>query len=115
MGGAFTNDVWRSVDSGVTWTLINGNAGWSRRQSHTSVAMPDGSIILIGGVSDVAYTNDVWRLITASSSIRDPSHTYTEAGTYSVTLKSYSGSGSNLTHKIGYINRIGPSSGRASR
>ncbi len=50
------NDVWRSTDNGVTWTLVNASAGWSPRGGHTSLAMPDGSIVLMGG-----GTNDVWR------------------------------------------------------
>ena len=36
MGGdtfeGYKNDVWRSADSGVTWTLMNASAGWSARE-----------------------------------------------------------------------------------
>ena len=58
----YMNDVWRSVDKGVTWTLQNGSAGWSERCGHTSVVMPDGTIVLMGG--NAGYqTNDVWRSV----------------------------------------------------
>ena len=46
--GMFMNDVWRSSDMGATWTLVNANAGWRGRILHTSVVMPDGSIVLMG-------------------------------------------------------------------
>jgi PKD repeat protein len=55
------NDVWRSKDSGATWTLMNASAGWSARTSPTSVAMPDGSIVLMGGSDFPNYMNDTWR------------------------------------------------------
>ena len=53
-------DVWRSTDKGATWTLMTANAGWSGRNDHSSVAMPDGSIVLMGGYSN---KNDVWRSV----------------------------------------------------
>jgi hypothetical protein len=69
MGGAgwdnYLNDVWRSTDQGTTWTQMTADAGWRGRAGHTSVALPDGSIVLMGGVySDAGlakYLNDVWR------------------------------------------------------
>ncbi|MFA5266975.1 MAG: kelch repeat-containing protein [Methanoregula sp.] len=54
------NDVWRSADGGLTWTQMTSAAAWSKRDSHTSVALPDGSLVLIGGF-DGSYLNDVWR------------------------------------------------------
>jgi photosystem II stability/assembly factor-like uncharacterized protein len=51
------NDVWRSTDNGVTWMEQTSHAGWSARYSATSVALTDGSIVLIGGTGD----HDVWR------------------------------------------------------
>ncbi len=51
------NDVWRSTDKGATWTELNSSAGWSARSGHSSVAMSDGSIVLMGGNNK----NDVWR------------------------------------------------------
>ena len=55
------NDIWRSIDNGTTWSLMNESAGWSGRLGHTSVVMPDGSIVLMGGNSGEGNTNDVWR------------------------------------------------------
>lgn len=50
MGGyPLTNDVWGSTDKGITWTQITASAGWIPRYRHSSVKMPDGSIILMGG------------------------------------------------------------------
>jgi PKD repeat protein len=65
MGGihesySYLNDVWRSVDNGTTWTLMNASPGWSRRIGHSSVALPDSSILLIGGY-DGDEKNDTWR------------------------------------------------------
>lgn len=54
------NDVWRSVDGGLTWMQMTGNAEWSERSGHTSAALPDGSLVLMGGYT-TTYMNDVWR------------------------------------------------------
>ena len=43
------HDTWRSTNNGATWTLMNANSGWSGRFGHTTVALPDGSIVLIAG------------------------------------------------------------------
>jgi PGF-pre-PGF domain-containing protein len=94
------NDVWRSTDNGTTWTQVTEHAGWPARHHHTSVAMPDGSIVIMGGLGG---TNEVWRLETAGSNTRNPTHTYTEPGTYTVTLQAYNGDGYNATRQIGYI------------
>ena len=65
MGGGdstngWKNDVWRSTDNGATWTLMTASAIWSARSGHSSVAIPDGSIVLMGGYSGHGF-NDVWR------------------------------------------------------
>ncbi|MDD4136764.1 MAG: sialidase family protein [Methanoregula sp.] len=60
-GPAFLNDVWRSTDYGATWTLVNPGAAWSPRYHHSTVALPDGSIVLTGGGYNQIYTNDTWR------------------------------------------------------
>jgi len=60
-GSKRRNDVWRSTDGGLTWTLMTASAGWSARAYHTSVALPDGSIVLMGGRDHVSLYNDVWR------------------------------------------------------
>jgi hypothetical protein len=60
-GSSYKNDVWRSTDNGTTWTLVNASAGWTARYSHTSVVMPDRSIVLLGGYGSTGNKNDVWR------------------------------------------------------
>jgi PKD repeat protein len=55
------NDVWRSTDNGATWTQMTASAKWSARYCHSSVAMPDGSIVLMGGQGWSGILNDVWR------------------------------------------------------
>jgi len=57
-GSSYLRDTWRSVDFGATWTRMNTGTGWSSRSSHTTVAMPDNSIVLMGGFSQ---KSDVWR------------------------------------------------------
>ena len=42
------------------WTQQTGSAVWSARDGHSSVALPDGSIVLMGGY-DGDDKNDVWR------------------------------------------------------
>jgi PKD repeat protein len=42
------------------WTQVTASAGWSPRYLQTSVVMPDGSIVLMGG-ADGIFKNDVWR------------------------------------------------------
>ena len=55
------NDVWQSLDNGATWSQVTAHAGWTPRLVHCSVALPDGSIVLIGGADSTGVTNDVWR------------------------------------------------------
>ncbi|MFA5268253.1 MAG: kelch repeat-containing protein [Methanoregula sp.] len=55
------NDTWRSTDQGVTWTLMNASSGWDKRDGHSSVVLPDGSIVLMGGFNNYDYLKDVWR------------------------------------------------------
>lgn len=57
----FKNDVWRSTDKGETWTRMTANAGWSGRWNHAGVALPDGSIAIMGGWDGSSRLNDVWR------------------------------------------------------
>ena len=57
------NDTWISADRGASWTLVNASAGWPSRRNHNSVAMPDGSIIVLAGDSGTPYKNDTWRSV----------------------------------------------------
>ena len=71
MGGMFAspwwclNDTWRSTDGGITWICVNESSGWMARSGHTTVALPDGSILLMGGVGGVGaantFLNDIWK------------------------------------------------------
>jgi len=108
MGGldnvvGWNNDTWRSTDNGATWTQVNASAGWTARDGHSSVAMPDGSIVLTGGSATDGYKNDVWRFMPAGSSAQNPSHTYTAPGKYNVSLQVYNNGGYNSTRKTGYL------------
>ncbi|HUH79427.1 MAG TPA: hypothetical protein VLY83_05975 [Methanoregula sp.] len=57
----YLNDVWRSTDNGVTWSRMTSSAGWQERWGFDSVAIPDGSIVLMAGWNDRGEWNDVWR------------------------------------------------------
>jgi len=60
--GNMKNDTWRSTDNGTTWTCVNTSSGWTPRWKHAAVAMPDGSIILMGGDEGAGnMKNDTWR------------------------------------------------------
>ncbi|MFA5267671.1 MAG: hypothetical protein WC379_06835 [Methanoregula sp.] len=104
---SYLNDTWRSNDNGTTWTQMTESSGWPVRNTHSSVMMPDGSILLMGGdgsiLYDGIYHNDVWRFQPAGSSEQDPVHTYATPGTYPVALQVYNSKGYNSTLKNGYI------------
>ena len=79
MGGSASNgelqsDVWRSVDNGVSWTQMTANAEWSGREAMGAVALPDGSIVIMGGGKDNVFYwhgthyNDVWRSVDNGAS-----------------------------------------------
>ena len=103
-GGPIKNDVWRSTDNGATWNQITSNAGWPGRLSHTSVAMQDGSIVLMGGYGEYGNSiNDVWRFMPAGSSAKNPSHTYTTQGNYTVVLQAYNDNGYSSMLKADYV------------
>jgi hypothetical protein len=61
------NDVWRSTDGGKGWTQMAAPAAWSARSGHSSVVLPDGSIVLMGGF-DSGYRNDVWVSVDGGAS-----------------------------------------------
>jgi len=102
--GGYNNDVWRSTDNGVTWSQVTASAGWSARAWHSSVMISDSSIVLTGGFdSSGSYKNDVWRFVSAGSSVQNPSHTYTATGVYQVALQAFNTAGYNSMRKTGYI------------
>ncbi|MDD1681099.1 MAG: hypothetical protein LUQ35_05770 [Methanoregula sp.] len=54
------NETWVSADYGKTWSLRNASPGWSARYKHSTMALPDGSIVLLGGFDGNRLLNDVW-------------------------------------------------------
>ena len=70
---------------------------WTARSGQSVVALPEGSIVLMGGNNGTSYLNDVWRFQPAGSSAQDPSHTYSSPGTYSVALQAYN-TGGTIAH-----------------
>lgn len=64
--GISYTDTWRSTDYGKTWALMNVSSGWPEGSGSPSVVMPDGSIVLMSGISRTAKNvnkngNEVWR------------------------------------------------------
>ena len=104
MGGyaqGYNSDVWRSADQGVTWSRQTAGAPWAARFSAAAVSLPDGNIVLMGGYSP--YQRDVWRLSTASSTARIPSHVYAAPGTYTVALRASNAAGFSDAVRTGYV------------
>jgi PGF-pre-PGF domain-containing protein len=98
------NDIWRSTDNGSTWTLINASADWPERSYHSNVVLPDGSMVLMGGYYDASTRyNDTWRLFTAGSTEQNAIHTYTDAGTYQVSLQAYNPGGYDNVIRAAYV------------
>ena len=79
--------MWRSTDNGATWTQVIAShwpGGWPGRG--VGLAMPDGSIVLIGG-------SEVWRFVPTGSSEKNPTHTYIAPGIYRAALQVYNSDG----------------------
>jgi hypothetical protein len=106
--GNCMNDVWQSKDSGATWTKITASATWSARGYPRTVGMKDGSIILMGGYTGSSLLNDVWRFMSAGSAEQHPIHTYTNTGTYTVSLNATNAGGSNTMTIRDYISVTEP-------
>jgi PKD repeat protein len=57
----YKNDVWQLMYNGGSWSPRTTNAPWLPRAWATSVVLPDGSIILMGGSGPSGFSyNDVW-------------------------------------------------------
>ena len=61
--GVLLNDVWRSSDDGATWVRVCGAAGWSKRSQFSALVLPNGDVLVMGGLLEDGATslNDVWR------------------------------------------------------
>lgn len=58
------NDVWASHDGGLSWTALTTNASWSPRRFFSTVALPYGSLLVMGGSdNDGNYLSDVWQSV----------------------------------------------------
>lgn len=63
-GSNFKNDVWRSIDNGSHWTLMNSSTEFSGRMIPNGlVARPDGSLMMLGGRTGAGWVSGVWRSI----------------------------------------------------
>ncbi len=103
----YRSDSWRSTDNGASWTLINASCGWPLRQYHSSVVLPNGSIVLTGGYYSGFSRSDTWRFQPVGSSLQHPSHLYTSPGTYTVALQAFNPDEYNSTLKAGFITVAG--------
>jgi hypothetical protein len=102
IGDVHYRDVWRSTNRGASWVRVNASAGWAARSGHTSVALRDGSVLVMGG-STGSYLNDTWRFAPAASADVAPVHVYAEPGEYKPSLQVYNAGGVNRTRISGYI------------
>jgi len=70
-------DVWRSEDSGQTWTQVSPAAPWAARYEHTALSDRNNSLYILGGMSsgDEKF-NDIWRSErTCADDVRCPGET----------------------------------------
>lgn len=112
----YFNDTWRSTDGGATWTLVNASSGFRHTDSPVCWAMPDGSVVAIGGrgSTPTVYSNYTWRLQPVGSNAQNPVHTYTSTNTttiqkfYNVSLTASNTTGYTTLIKLNYIDAIAP-------
>jgi len=102
-GRSNKNDVWRSTDDGLNWEIVNSEAQWSGREGFASVMLQDGTIVLMGGNSNATNLNDVWLFETFGSKEQNPTHTYSQPGTYTVTLNAYNNYGAHWQNRYDLI------------
>ena len=107
MGGTLSGtsgirDVWRSTDSGSTWSQINATPWDAGKFLGGSIQLPNGSVVVFGGFS-TSYTNDTWMFSPQGDATKNPVHIYNSFGTFSVALKSYNLAGYKITIKSYYI------------
>jgi len=96
-GTAFLDELLRLKEEGASWSAQKyGLPEGEGRYHHSTVVLPDGSIVLLGGQVPSGIRNDVWRFPTANAE-KNPRHVYGTAGAYSVTFQVYNEDGSNST------------------
>jgi PKD repeat protein len=94
--------VWRGTNGGATWEQISVSSEGFPRAYQSSVVLPNGSIVSMGGLLG-SRRRDVWRLVTAGSTGQNPAHTYTKPGIYPVTLYAYNEYSFSIEQKAAYI------------
>lgn len=109
----YMNNVWSSQDSGKTWVQQTTSAAWQGRIGLTSVAMPDGSIVLVGGriaserggdrILNYIDVDDAWRVSFAGSTEKNPTHTYTKPQTFRVSFITANNNGKSTTSSKDFI------------
>ena len=57
------NDAWQSGDNGATWSLVNASPWSLGKIGHSSVVLPDASIVTMSGDSGNGWFSDVWRSV----------------------------------------------------
>mmetsp|Transcript_22323 Transcript_22323/g.41555 ORF Transcript_22323/g.41555 Transcript_22323/m.41555 type:complete len:571 (-) Transcript_22323:40-1752(-) len=56
------NDVWKSEDEGVTWSLVLKHAPWAGRYQHSALVNMKDEIFIVGGLQvNLRRCSDVWR------------------------------------------------------
>jgi len=105
----YYQDAWRTVD-GVIWDCINLSVSAVARDSPGVAVLKNGTILYTGGIDsgDIRHS-DTWVFNPVLSTVQNPMHTYTENGSYSVSLIASNSSGYNTTRKVDYITIPGSS------
>jgi uncharacterized repeat protein (TIGR02543 family) len=62
-GSDYLNDIWCSDDGGETWAqvIVTSDDFWSVRAALTSVVLPNGDVLVMGGDDGSDCLNDIWR------------------------------------------------------
>lgn len=84
----YPNDVWKSTDNGVTWTLVTDDAGFGPRSSFASTVLSTDKVVVMNGYFgydiDNRYTDvwgsedagETWSLLNAAPGWRRRSQNY---------------------------------------
>jgi PKD repeat protein len=90
-------DTWRSTDGGNVWTKVL-TTGIPPSYGGIGTVNRNGTVIF-----GFSATNDIYNLETAGSISQNPTHTYSQEGTYAVSLQCYNDETKNVTTKSSYI------------
>ncbi|WML67907.1 MAG: hypothetical protein METHP_01475 [Methanoregula sp. SKADARSKE-2] len=100
-------ELWVSHDSGMTWTQQPANIPWRGRTGYSWVVAPDGSVIVMGGLTSYTIAqNDVRQLNPAGSTVKNPVHTYQSPGNYTVSLRVGKAGGISTAVQRNYITAV---------